>query len=79
MTEHVIETITPSATGAGVAVFLLIDCSCGAEIASADDADAVEDAFREHVPGAWAIARDKRQPRSLAGSRLVPAREEMPR
>jgi len=51
MTEHIIEAITPDST-AEAAGRLLIGCSCGAEITSADDAAAVETAFPGHVPGA---------------------------
>lgn len=73
MNEHVIETITPSSTTGPAS--LLTDCSCGAEILSADDADAVERAFLSHVPGTWVITRDTRYPHNLTGSRLIPQRE----
>ena len=67
--EHVLETITPVEPIEGSP--LIIDCSCGAEIPSADGARAVEQAFITHIPGEWVIIRDK--PDSLSGSWLVPA------
>ena len=65
--EHVLETITPVEPIEGSP--LILDCSCGAEIECADDADAVDEAFASHVPGEWTVVRDN--PHSLCGSRLV--------
>lgn len=65
-TRHTLETITPTATVEGVP--LILDCSCGAEIMCADDADAVDAAFAGHVPGEWVVCRDN--PHNLTGSWL---------
>ena len=65
--KHVLETVTPTTTTEGSA--LIVDCSCGAEIECADDADAIEQAFTVHVPGEWVIVRD--QPHNLTGALLA--------